>query len=71
MRKTKREKKRTRKRTWKIRKMMMSSPRRMKTMRMKTERIRTQMMKREEVPARVEMKMTMKSLRSLRKKISI
>jgi len=51
--------------------MMMSSPRRMKTMRMKTERIRTQMMKREEVPARVAMKMTMKSLRSPRKKISI
>jgi hypothetical protein len=40
--------------------MMMSSPRRMKTMRMKTERIRTQMMKREEVPAKVVMKMTMK-----------
>jgi len=51
--------------------MMMSSPRRMKTMRMKMERIRTQMTKREEVPARVAMKMTMKSLRSRRKKISI
>jgi len=51
--------------------MMMSSPRRMKTMRMKRERIRTQMTKTEEVPARVVMKMTMKSLKSPRKKISI